>query len=93
MKNKRSLFLSVLAGIAGISFSGCGQAYDTDNYGPSVYIQPSHNFLGIVKTTPESFIPVPPTTFDIHSSEISAVRDYSGDNIQLFWGAFTFTDY
>lgn len=73
--------------------TGCGQAYDTDYYGSSVAIEPSHNFFGLVKTSPGSFIPVDETTIHLPTSQISAARDFSGNNVSLFWGALTITDY
>jgi hypothetical protein len=93
MKQLRKLFLLVAAGATAAAFTGCGQPYDTDNYGRGVYVEPSHNFFGIVKVAPHNFTPVDPTTFPLSSSEISARRDFSGDRISFFWDLITFTDY
>jgi hypothetical protein len=93
MKHTRSFLLLALAGAATAAFSGCGQPYDTDHYGRSAQVEPSHNFLGIVKTAPGSYAPVALTTIPLHSNEVSARRDFSGTNVSLFWGAITFADY
>ncbi|MDR2982763.1 MAG: hypothetical protein LBV12_11010 [Puniceicoccales bacterium] len=87
--------LALCAAVTAITaFSGCGTAYDTDNHGKSVQLEPSHNFFGIVKTSPGSFIPVENnSTVRLSSDEIYAGRDISGNNVSLFWGALTFTDY
>lgn len=86
----RTLALSSLAASA-LVFSGCS-AYDTDNYGSSVQIEPSHNFLGIVKTSPGSYIPTG-NALVLSTDELMARRDFSGNNVELFWGALTITDY
>ncbi len=93
MKILRPLFLCSAAVAVSALFSACGQAYDTDYHGSSVSIEPSHNFLGIVKTTPDAYIPVNETTVRLRSSEIYAGRDISGNNVSLFWGLITYTDY
>ena len=91
MKKLLSLSLFVSAGTAAMLLQGCGQAYDTTEYGPSAQIEPAHNLLfGIVKTSPGSFIPVTPGTT---STEYGAIRDFSGTQVSLFWGLITFTDY
>ncbi|MDR1496820.1 MAG: hypothetical protein LBS59_00180 [Puniceicoccales bacterium] len=89
MKHTRSFFLF----FAVAALSGCGQPYDTDHYGNAVGVEPSHNFLGVVKTYPGSYRPVETVTVPLHSNEVSARRDFSGTNVSLFWGAITFADY
>lgn len=90
----RPLTLSAAAIAVAISFAACGTAYDTDNHGNSVHIEPSHNFFGLVKTSPGSYLPKDPNDGIVLSSdEIYAGRDISGNNVSLFWGAITFTDY
>lgn len=86
----RTLALSSLAAAALVA-TGC-TAYDTDNHGTSAQIEPSHNFLGIVKTSPGSYIPKG-EVFNLSSDEVMARRDFSGNNVELLWGAITLTDY
>ncbi|MDR2844729.1 MAG: hypothetical protein LBV28_01405 [Puniceicoccales bacterium] len=93
MKNIRTLSLFAFAGAAAVALSGCGTDYETAGYGPSIQIEPSYNFFGIVKTTPASFLVVPSTSVHVSSSDLTATRDYSGNNVSLLWGAITFTDY
>ena len=92
MKKARLLSLCAAA-VAAIAFTGCGTAYDTSYHGPEVEIEPAHKFLGIVTVTPHSFEPTSPATLDLRTQEISAVRDLSGNNVRLFWGAITITGY
>jgi hypothetical protein len=91
---KAHLLSLVTAGLLAASvFTGCGTAYDTTYYEPSVHIEPAHNFLGIVKVAPHSYQPVDPTTISLRTSEVFATRNISGNNVELFWGAITITGY
>lgn len=79
---------------AALATAGCSN-YDTDHRGNSVQMEPSHNILGIVKTSPGSYaatdnsdmLPV------IHTDDLWARRDFSGDGVSFLWGAITIKDY
>ncbi|MDR2512763.1 MAG: hypothetical protein LBD01_03065 [Puniceicoccales bacterium] len=94
MKKLFSLSLFAVAGTVGMLLQGCGQAYDTAEYGPSAQVEPAHNlFFGIVKTSPNSYRPVSQVTIHTPSTDYGASRDFSGTEVSLFWGLITFTDY
>jgi hypothetical protein len=86
----RKLALTSFAASA-LTLAGC--AYDTDHHGASAQIEPSHNILGLVKTSPGSYIPTDKDVFTVASDEIWARRDVSGDNITFLWGAISLSDY
>ncbi len=89
----RPFALSTAVIATAIAFSACGNTYDTDYHGQSVRIEPSHNFLGIVKTYPGSYLPGDNTSsVTVNMDELVARRDVTGNNVSLFWGALTFTD-
>jgi len=93
MKKAHTLSLFALAGIAAAGLAGCGEAYDSATYSPEVQIEPAHNFLGILKTSPGSYVAHDPDTVPLSTRDISATRLYSGTRVELFWGAITLTDY
>jgi len=73
--------------------SGC-VGHDTDYKGASVSAEASHNFLGIVKTNPSSYRYVEPSdSLVLRTDELWCRRDFSGDNISLFWGLVNICDY
>ena len=89
----RPLALSTAVIAAAIAFSACGNTHDTDYHGQSVQIEPSHNFLGIIKTYPGSYLPGDTAAgVVVNMDELIARRDVSGTNVSLFWGALTLTD-
>lgn len=89
------LKLAVLSSvIAAAAFSSGCAGYDTDYKGPGVTAETSHNFLGIVKTNPGSYRNVDlSTTLLIRTEDLWCRRDFSGDNISLFWGLININDY
>jgi hypothetical protein len=86
----RKLALTSFAASA-LTLAGC--AYDTDHHGASAQIEPSHNILGIVKTSPGSYIRNDNDAFTLSSDEIWGRRDFSGDNVTFLWGALSLSDY
>lgn len=76
---------------ATLALAGC--AYDTEHHGSSVQIEPSHNFLGIVKTSPGSYVPTNEATCTVSTTELWGRRDFSGNNVTFLWGAIAITDY
>lgn len=89
----RPLALSTAVIATAIAFSACGNTYDTDYHGQSVQIEPSHNFLGIIKTSPGSYLPGEQASgVVVNMDELVARRNVSGNQVSLFWGALTFTD-
>lgn len=87
----RSLALTSFAAVSALALAGC--AYDTDHYGSSAQIEPSHNLLGIVTTSPDSYIYTGDNPLTISTSQLWARRDVSGDNVSFFWGAIAISDY
>ncbi len=71
---------------------GC-HTYDTPNHGKGVSLEPSHNFMGILKTEPSSYAPVNKASISLTTNELFTHRTTSGDRYTLFWGAITITDY
>ena len=55
--------------------------------------QAQTNVLGIVKTQPGSYAKLSPTSINVHSDELGAVDDYSGNKTTLLWGLVTVADY
>ena len=89
----RPLALGISAIATAVAFSACGNTYDTDYHGQSVQMETSHNFLGIIKTAPGSYIPGDSAvSVVLNADELCARRDVSGNHVSLFWGAITFTD-
>ncbi|MDR1818258.1 MAG: hypothetical protein LBR07_08880 [Puniceicoccales bacterium] len=90
---KRLLSLLALAVITA-GFSACGQRYDTANYGNEVQIETGHNLgFGLLKISPHNYVTLDPTTIETRSTEYTARREFSGNKVELFWGAISFTDY
>lgn len=85
--------LALASFLAASALVGC-TTYDTPNHGRSVSLEPSHNFLGIVKIEPSSYANndlKPGVT--LSTNELFSRRNDSGDRITFLWGAFTLTDY
>ena len=80
--------------VSALAFAGCSN-YDTDHRGSSVQIEPSHNLLGIVQTSPASYSSTGNTDMlpELRTDEVWARRDFSGDQVSFFWGAITIKDY
>lgn len=86
----RTLALTSFAASA-LVLAGC--AYDTDHHGASAQIEPSHNLLGIVTTSPGSYLANNDSALSVSTSELWGRRDVSGDNITFLWGALSISDY
>ena len=78
--------------LAASALVGC-HTYDTPNHGKAVSLEPSHNFLGIIKTEPNSYAPVNKASINLGTNELFTHRTTSGDRYTLLWGAITITDY
>ncbi len=74
------------------SLAGC-TTYDTPNHGKAVTMEPSHNFLGIIKVENGSYASNNRATIQLRTDELYTRRTTSGDRITLLWGAITLTDY
>lgn len=86
------LTLAVLSATA-VGLAGCA-GHDTDYKGPGVTAEPSHNFIGLVKTNPSSYRYVDETgSILLRTDELWCRRDFSGENITLLWGLVHITDY
>jgi hypothetical protein len=85
MKTSALLILAAL-------MAGC-TTYDTANHGKAVTLEPSHNFLGIIKVESGSYASNNRATIHIRTDELYTRRTTSGDRITLLWGAITITDY
>lgn len=72
--------------------AGC-TTYDTPNHGKAVAMEPSHNFLGIIKVESGSYASNNRATIQVRTDELYTRRTTSGDRITLLWGAITITDY
>lgn len=89
------LKLAVLSSVVATTalFSGC-VGHDTAYKGPGVTAEASHNFLGIVKTNPGSYRYVDDAgSIVIRTEDLWCRRDFSGDNVSLFWGLVNINDY
>lgn len=88
--------ISLIASAITLAFalSGC-HAYDTDyEPGPNISAEASHNFMGIVKTNPNSYRYVDEaSTIVINTDELWCQRDFSGSDTSLFWGLINIRDY
>ncbi len=51
------------------------------------------NIAGVFESSPKSYKRVSPTTFDVHTDQLSKQDDFSGDQTTLLWGALTIADY
>jgi len=78
--------------IASAALVGC-TTYDTPNHGRNVSMEPSHNFLGVIKVEAGSYAPNDRATVGANMKEFYSRRLTSGDRITLLWGAVTLTDY
>ncbi|MGN0835315.1 MAG: hypothetical protein ACI4QA_05765 [Candidatus Spyradosoma sp.] len=91
MIKKISLIASAAA--LALAFAGC-HAYDTDYHGSNVSAEASHNFLGIVKTNPDSYRYLDEaSTIVINTDDLWCRRDFSGSDTSLFWGLINIRDY
>ncbi len=84
--------LAIATLIASAGLVGCN-TYDTANHGKAVSLEPSHNFLGIVRTEPGSYSANNNATVRMSTNEFYSRRTSSGDRVVLLWGAITITDY
>lgn len=87
--------ISLIASAAALAFAlaGC-HSYDTDYHGTNVSAEASHNFLGIVKTNPNSYRYLDETTsIVIDTDELWCRRDFGGSDTSLFWGLIHIRDY
>jgi hypothetical protein len=85
--------LALASFLAATALVGCTN-YDTPNHGRGVSLEPSHNFLGIIKVEPASYANndlKPGVT--LSTNELFSRRNNTGDRITFLWGAFTLTDY
>jgi hypothetical protein len=57
------------------------------------YSQKETNFLGIVKSSPGSFNLSSPTGSIVHTDDLISRKNFSGDEISLFWGLVKIQDY
>lgn len=88
---KLAVLSSVIAAAAGLS--GCA-GHDTPYKGPGVSNEPSHNLLGVITTYPSSYRFVNDTeSLVIRTEDLWCRRDFSGDNVSLFWGLINICDY
>ena len=78
--------------VAAALLAGC-TTYDTPNHGKAVTMEPSHNFLGIIKVESGSYASNNKATIQVRTDELFSRRTTSGDRITLLWGAITLTDY
>ena len=78
--------------VAAALLAGC-TTYDTPNHGKAVTLEPSHNFLGIIKVESGSYASNNKATIQVRTDELFSRRTTSGDRITLLWGAITLTDY
>ncbi len=93
MKIRKLSLLVSLAVASAFAMTGCN-GYDTDYHGDSVRAEDSHNFLGIVKTAPNSYGYVDDSASIILDTEsLWCRRDFSGAKVTLFWGAISVRDY
>ena len=84
--------LALAALIASSGLAGCN-TYDTPNHGKAVSLEPSHNFLGIIRIEPNSYAANSKASVHVSTNELYTRRTSSGDRIILLWGAITVTDY
>lgn len=91
MKNVRALSVVCLILLGALVFSGCSSNKMAKEY--PEYKSDNTNFIGLVETRPGSFTPTSPAAFNVHSDELYARRNFSGNNVQLLWGLFEFADY
>lgn len=55
--------------------------------------RPDSNFMGIVKSEPESWNRHSATQFNLRTSDMVARKNYSGDTASLFWGLIRLEDH
>ena len=91
--NIRNITLIASAAALATVFTGC-HGYDTDYHGNAVRAEAAHNVMGIVKTNPDSYRYVDEAeSIVLDTNELWCRRDYSGQNISLFWGLISIRDY
>lgn len=78
--------------IASTALVGC-TTYDTPNRGKNVSMEPSHNFMGIMKVESGGYNSSDKATIGVNMSEFYGRRLTSGDRVTLLWGVITLTDY
>ncbi|MGE9293204.1 MAG: hypothetical protein ACQKBW_06295 [Puniceicoccales bacterium] len=92
MKRPSLPLLPIAFGLAALFLAGCN-SYEHDSTGLYAKNNRGTNVLGIVDTSPASYKKVSDTTLQVESDEVVKRKNISGDNVSLFWGAFTYTDY
>ncbi len=87
MKKTVTPFTLILIAVALALFTGCA------SNNSSKFASSDYNMLGIVSYSPESYERISNTSFAVHTDEVTARRNVSGDNLQLLWGLITVADY
>jgi uncharacterized protein YcfL len=73
--------------LASLLLTGCSAKKQT----PPPQVQT--NMLGVFKTQPASYAKLSPTSINLHTDDLSAVDDYSGNRTSLLWGLVTVASY
>ena len=66
--------------IASAALVGC-TTYDTPNHGRNVSMEPSHNFLGVIRVESGSYAPNDRATVGVNMNEFYSRRHTSGDKV------------
>lgn len=82
----RKLLVIIPAIIASLLITACDSDYST--------VAPKEtNVLGIVKYEPQSYAHTSPNTIAIHTDEVYARKEFTGDKTTFLWGLVTIKDY
>lgn len=87
-KSLRIWVAAILVGVA-VTFSACSTQRQVH---PDID-RPDSNFLGIVKSEPESWHRHSESEFNIKTSDLVARKNYSGDTGSLLWGLIRIEDH
>ncbi len=84
---RKLLVLTSLA-VTALVFTGCGGDTGKTAMGPK-----ETNILGIYKHEEANYTSSRANTFAVHTDELTARANYSGDKTTLLWGFVTIKDY
>ena len=84
MRSKLTAILLLVA--SAFAFTACSSSDTT-------MLPKETNFLGMVKYSPESYANTGFATLAISTDELFARKDFSGNQLSLFWGIVTIKDY
>lgn len=81
--------ITTLLFLFSLAFVGCAN----DPTYQSEYAPAQRNFLGIIKSQDQDYVPTTATTADLSTRELYSPTNFTGEKVTLLWGLITIKDY